>query len=309
MRLLPQTFLLLCCLWVPQQVRAQQVSPDQAEQARAAFGHGEEAFAANNFVLALDYFRRAFETRPHPAVRFNIAVCLERLGRFVEAVEQYEQAARSDVLSSQARQDARAKAEAARSHLGTLRTSGPPGAELWVDGEARCSLPCEVTLDPGEHRLTLNGRSQRALQTVQVEPGSTRDVRFAPSEVDVPQAIGDAPVAAHEPPVVEPASHPDARRGRAGVLFWTGSALAVAAGAGALGFGLATRSAHEQYERSPTQAGRDDGLRLRGLTNGAFAVLGVGAVLAIVDLLRRHPKKAPADRATWPGQGLVRHRF
>src|SRR5262245_9012185 len=101
---------------------------DPRVAARAAFAAGETAFAETDYVLALGRFREAFELQHHDGVRFNIAVCLERLGRFREAALEYDLAARSDAVEPGVRERARQMAQRARSRLGTLAIDGEIGA-------------------------------------------------------------------------------------------------------------------------------------------------------------------------------------
>src|SRR5262245_44542695 len=66
------------------------------ESARRAFADGERAFAGGEYEGALEHFRQAWQTLPHVQVQFNIAACLERLGRFDEAARAYDEVAGSN---------------------------------------------------------------------------------------------------------------------------------------------------------------------------------------------------------------------
>jgi tetratricopeptide (TPR) repeat protein len=114
-----RSFAVLVCLVVAAGVYA---SPTAAEanpkqRARHAFQAGQRAFEQGSYEQALRHFKRALEISPHDAVRFNIAVCLERLDRPREAIEQYRAAARSDSLSPEARARARQQARRVRKGL------------------------------------------------------------------------------------------------------------------------------------------------------------------------------------------------
>jgi len=88
--------------------------------------------------------------------------------------------------------------------------------------------------------------------------------------------------------------------GRAGWLTVTGTVAAGLGGVGIVAFGLRTQSLQDQYVREPSSATRDDGLRMRALTNTSIAVAGVGALLVALDLfvLRsgEHPSEVSAAR-------------
>ena len=109
---------------------------DAAKEARDAFANGEQAFAADDYELALHHFRTAMELAPHDAVRFNLAVCFERLGRFREAVEEYAAAARSPQLDRA--QACASGADQPRTARHLLRGSG--GRQAIVDGAFKCVI-------------------------------------------------------------------------------------------------------------------------------------------------------------------------
>ena len=262
--------------------------PKTAEQraAREAFQRGESAFQAGSYEAALAAFREAFAAVAHDAVRFNIAVCLERLGRHAEAAEQYDAASRSSLLSEADRERARRSAETARKALGTLVVdSGTAGARVSVDQVERCRIPCRIALDPGAHQVLIG---EGPPLTLQVERGRQHVVvapRAQPKTALPAAARPDRPI--ETPPVATAA-----RRGP-GWLTWTGGALAVAGGASTLYFGLRTQSLHDDYVREPTEERYDDGTRARVATNISIGVAAVGAVLVAVDLLLLAPRATP----------------
>src|SRR5262245_28534220 len=94
------------------------------ERAGAAFADAERAFNEADYPEALRLFRDAFTTLPDDRVRFNIAVCLERLGRFREAGIEYDAAATSSTLDPNVRERARVEAERVRGRLGKLVVEG-----------------------------------------------------------------------------------------------------------------------------------------------------------------------------------------
>lgn len=271
--------------------------PKSAEQraARQAFERGESAFKAGSYERALAAFRQAFAQVAHDAVRFNIAVCLERLGRYAEATEQYDAAARSSTLSEADRERARRSAQAARAVLGTLVVeAGTRGVRVSVDRAERCRIPCRIVLNPGPHQVAIGDGAPLALEVergrehVLVAPGS--EPKVAPES------------APPKSPTREQAPGSAAPRGP-GWLTWTGGALAVSGAASTLYFGLRTRSLHDDYVRDPTEERYDDGRRARLVTNVSIGVAAVGAVLVAVDLLvlaPRQTRRGPAvGRLEW----------
>jgi hypothetical protein len=232
-------------------------------KARATFAAAERAFAQDDYPLALEQFRAAMALAPHDAVRFNIAVCLERLGRFRAALREYELAAQSVQLDGVARAKARDNASRVKARLGTLDVTDLDG-EVYLDDELLCRAPCQALVDPGTVTVELRRGEARAKATVAIERQAVRAVTVA---VPVKAA---APAAAAKVGV--------------GPLTWIGAGvLAVGAGLFA-GFGLRAQSLHQQYLLGPTVALRNEGMLARDVANGSLGGVGLGAVVVVLDL-------------------------
>jgi tetratricopeptide (TPR) repeat protein len=63
--------------------------PD-TEVARKHFNAGRSFYDKGEYEKALDEFQAARHVRPHPALDYNIARCLDRLERYQEAIAAYE---------------------------------------------------------------------------------------------------------------------------------------------------------------------------------------------------------------------------
>jgi iron complex outermembrane receptor protein len=83
MRLVLIALLLLCG-----GARAQNEDPD-TEVARRHFQEGRNFYDKADYERALAEFTAARRVRPHPALDFNIARCLDRLERWEEAIAAY----------------------------------------------------------------------------------------------------------------------------------------------------------------------------------------------------------------------------
>lgn len=79
---------------------------DVRARAGEEFAAGEAAFEAGEVETALGHFQRAFELAPHDAVRFNLAICFEALGRDEEALREYEIVAASAEVDADTRERA-----------------------------------------------------------------------------------------------------------------------------------------------------------------------------------------------------------
>lgn len=258
---------------------------DAATDAKLAFKAGEEAFARDDNVLALEQFRRALTLAPHDVVRFNIAVCLERLGRFREAWLEYELASKSSQLDARARKRAVDQGKRVRERLGTLSITDPAG-EARLDGVTACTVPCEVLVDPGDHELFLDApEGNGATVPVKVERQQKTVVRIGLVTKPPPPPVLEPP-----PPAVivtKPVSAPVPEKPswRPGALTYVGGGLALVGAGLFTWFGLTAVASHERYLMMPSEELRQSGTLQRDLANGALIGGGVGLVLALLDLL------------------------
>lgn len=273
-------------------VRAQDASVRR--EARAEFDEGERAFEAGETVLALQHFERAFALVPHDAVRFNLAVCYEALGRVRDAIREYEAAAASPTLDARTRARAAQLAEEARAHLGRLVLEGPEGREVTVDATATCVLPCRLDVDPGAHEIRLPSEDGDIVETAEVASGASVTLRFA-----IADAPRESPSAAEQPGTVLGEAHDprgqreapregQARDASVTEPSWLTALGGTIAGIGALGivgFGAGAWIAHEDCVPACGPELAATGELLRDATNASIAVAAAGAVLIIVDLV------------------------
>lgn len=276
---------------------AQAPSKAVQRQARASFDQGEKLFNQQSYEAALAEFRHAFELVAHDAVRFNVAVCLEKLGRHREAVEEYEAASRSTTLSQKDLARARAAAEVARRSLGHLSVKGAAGVTVRVDDETRCQTPCQLELDPRSYRVRVGSA---AVVELAIEAGREH-VLLANVQAPPPERPAAPPrvVPVRSRPS-EPSHDPPSSRGP-GALTWTGGALALVGAGGIVFFGLRTKKLHDDYTGGPTQERLDDGNQSKLFTNISIGVAAVGATLVVVDLLFLAPRKERSAQAFHPG--------
>jgi tetratricopeptide (TPR) repeat protein len=239
---------------------------ESGERPRDAFEAGERAFEAHDYQSALAHFRRAFALAPHDAVRFNVAVCYERLARFREALAEYDAAAASTTLDASWRARATAQARRIRPWLATLVVDGPrTGAAVLVEGEERCTVPCSVEVDPRE--LVVAVRDAGGEETHRIAP--TRGGRTT---------LTLLPLAAR----VDPGGGRTITPGPLTVI----GAISLGLGAGGIvGFGIRAQDLHAAYDAVPRAAFADEGELMRDLANVSIAIASVGAVLVAIDLL------------------------
>lgn len=168
-------------------------SDESRDRARTLFQQGVSRFEAGDFSAALASFEAAYEIAPHPSVRVNMANCLEQLGRYSEAIENYESYLNETPSLRPAQRADMAKAvERLSRHLGTIDVQlSPAQAQLTVDG----ALPNRnangaVIVAPGEHVLRASRDGYESTQRiVQVEVGSSQTLALQLEPLPAPEPV------------------------------------------------------------------------------------------------------------------------
>lgn len=246
------TFLILILFSIPATSLA-----DRRTGARL-FRQGESHYDDGEYDEALASFQRSLEAFTHPATQFNIALCLEKLGRLREADEVL-----AKVQNGNRRRIAR-KARYARARIAaavpTLRVDpGNDGATVAVDGES-CPAPCERRVDPGAHEVVVaadDGAEHR--QTVDLRAGQTFQLSLERFEATEPADDED-----DDESRTHRRSHDDGDAKP--LLLWTGVALVAIGVAGTLYFGLSE-------ETSTAGAVGGVGVTVLGIAIGATGLL------------------------------------
>jgi hypothetical protein len=245
-----------------------------ATEAQDEFTHGERAFAEGDYARALRHFQNADRLAPHGAVRFNVAICLDKLGRIREALELYHKLSESSELDEAARAEAAERGRQAAAALATLEITGPGGTLILVDDRDRCRAPCSLKLDPGEHVVRTDGSSDSRRvrlssgEKLRVElPGSAKSAAAAPQIAESPANSGTKPT----------------QRDRFGTLSYIGGSVAILGFSGFAYYGIRTENLHQEYRDKPDPDTRDRGIRARTTANIALGVALVGTALVIVD--------------------------
>lgn len=223
-------------------------SPERTAAARALFEQGMAAVDAGDWATAADHLRRSLALRASPVVRFNLALALSELGRFVEASEHLRAVQREAPEGSDAARLASERLAAIVPRMGRLRIdlSGPrEGAEVRLDGAAvpEPLLGVEQPADPGVRRVTLH-RTERgaevelAAREVTVTSGSTARVSLEapPLPVPTPEEVAARATMPDPSPTTPPPSDDGVERQW---WFWTLIAVLVIGAGVAIGAGIA----------------------------------------------------------------------
>lgn len=169
---------------------------------------------------ALAAFQEAYRLFAAPKILFRIAAVYEEQGRYVQAIEAYQQVARDAGSSGEAELSAQARDRAGQASMkvGLIVVEAPDGTAIRVDGEDYGRLPAAANLRVavGSHRVELTLASRGRFETlVDVQPRERTTVRVpetawqrSPSS---PPIIAPIPYRStiptqSEPPLVESAS-------------------------------------------------------------------------------------------------------
>ena len=221
-------------------------------------------------------------------MRFNIAICLDKLGRIREALELYEKLAADSELAGSGRAEAAERARKAAAALATLQIDGPRGTQVVVDDRDRCRVPCAMKLDPGEHVLRAQG--SRESRRIQLKTGETLRVDLPGKVMAAPQAPRSAA------PSAKDEGERSSDRDRFGTLSYIGGSVAILGLGVFTYFGIRTESLHQEYLDNPDPDTRDRGIRARTTANIALGVALVGTALIVVEWATSS-SSAPSARA------------
>ena len=196
---------------------AQQAEDDRVELARALFREGVAHADAGRYAEAEERFRRAYAIRATPALSFNLAAALVRLGKFVEATELLRSVTTDPEAPPPLVEQAREQLEATEPRIArlTIRAQGAdPDVAVYVD-DAVVRAEGAVPLDPGRHVIEARrGDEIVASREVTLDEGAEEEVAL-----DVPPAAAGEP-AETETTQLTLAPEPETREESGGISSW-----------------------------------------------------------------------------------------
>jgi len=192
---------------------AQEPSKDELAAARRLFKEGIALEKDGDWVTALGKFQEVTKVTTTPQVRFHIALCEENLGRWVAAIEGFEQAGQlaeavgEDAAKVAKNAPARAKALRKRVPHITLALEGKLSSSVVkLDGAPveRGALGSSISVDVGTHVVTVEtGDEVTFREEVTLGERDERTVRVVLKDLE---SVADEPEEPDEPPVTEPPS-------------------------------------------------------------------------------------------------------
>lgn len=236
---------------------------DEQARARTLFAQGVEGFERGDYEAALAAFEQAYRLAPHPAVRVNMANCFEQLGRFPEAVFNYERFLQeSDGSATREQRAAVSEAiQRLKQRIGHLVVvTSPADAALTIDGAAVVHGELHpIPLAAGTHTLrAVKPGYVPSERLIEVQAGVERRIRL--------ELMSETPVVAqplNTDVASEPTSYDDdpppafATRARAGSegerrrlrpAVWVALGTTALFGAGAAVSGVLALRAERDFE-------------------------------------------------------------
>lgn len=150
--------------------RAQDRSP--TEEARALFQEGIALADRGDWATAVTRFRDALALRDTPTIRYNLARCLQRLARYVEALEQLDALENGERATALVRRQAAQIRADVEPRIGRIvvQVRGA-GADHYVTLDDRPLDPTRladpIPVDPGTRHVALHA-GDRVLERIEV---------------------------------------------------------------------------------------------------------------------------------------------
>jgi hypothetical protein len=271
---------------VSAQAAEERSSKDKSLAAAEAFEAGGRAFDRGDYRAAALSYETAFQLVPHAIAAYNAAFAWRKLGgEEAREADALAQALDPPGLPDEERALAGKRLAELEARLGKLSIAAPEGARISLRQLVGVEPPVIVHAPPGKVEVVIQLPGGRRVEREMVaRAGET--TRLEEKSAPPPPPRRAQPAASGET-----AGNPAMR-----IAGWTGVALAGALGATAIGLGVATLDAREEFDASnqaegDAQAGaselREDAVALRTATNVAwFAAAGfavAGSVLLIVE--------------------------
>jgi hypothetical protein len=144
---------------------------DELAAARKTFEQGIKQEEAGDWSGALASFAKVAAIKSNHIVRFHIALCLEKTGRLVDALNEFSRAKvqaekEGGTDAELTLTNATKHIEAIRARIPSLRVTRPSvtGASLTIDGAASL-FDADLPLDPGEHSIEVRAPERKTFAT------------------------------------------------------------------------------------------------------------------------------------------------
>lgn len=254
---------------------------EKREQAREAYGQGEEKFKANDFAGAVEGYKKANEILPSPQAQFKLSTALDKAGNTTEAVASYKKFLEIAPADKMDEQKKAATERVAALSAGSITVVSEPGSALVkIDGApAAEKSPVKTAVKPGKHTVEVSLPDYEPYsKEIEIAANADEKLNVKLTALPPPPPPPAAPIAAPSPPPEKPAEPPPSKT----PAYVTLGLAGVGAVVGTI-FGLSALSAKSDFDKAPTTKGADDAERnalIADMAFGAAVTLGVtGTVL------------------------------
>jgi outer membrane receptor protein involved in Fe transport len=189
-------------VWVPAAKAADLPVAGQADEAQFHFLRGNHAYQEKRFEDALASYYLSNRLVANRNVQFNIARCLDRLGRYDESYRAWSTLL-AQALPEKELQAAQDAIEQLRPHLALLEIeTTPPGATIYAgrrDLGALGTTPKSLALRPGLTKILLDREGYRPVELA-AEPARGQQVKLSAvleriyGEIDIRRVPADAEI-------------------------------------------------------------------------------------------------------------------
>jgi hypothetical protein len=234
-------FALGLAMIIPAQAAAQDPTDGELAAAREMFKDGKDLEAKGAWADALAMFKKVAEVKMTPQVRFHIALCDEKLGRLVSAINGFElaaqEASRAGASAAEVAENAPTRAAALRKRVAVVNIvvkGRLSHSRILIDGApvAAALLGSAIPVDPGRHTVELQTEGkivfsknldlgEKNQATVDIE---VNDVDPPPPPI-VPRVSTPANPPPPAVPEADPSKLPAVLVGTVGILSFIGAGV------------------------------------------------------------------------------------
>lgn len=267
---------------------------DAKDDPKAKYHAALKKLDGGDYAGALADFRDLDALKSTPQSRHYIAVCLDKLGKYADAVAAYDKfLANSGKLTKEAdlakKRIEEIKKMPAKLHVDTT----PPGAAILVDGKASGASPADLDVSPGKHLVHVELAGYSGLdKDVDAAYGGKLEVSATLVKSAEPPVIAANPPPVSTQPGPTTAPPPPAKPKSKLPAIITGGLAVLAVGFGT-GFGVAALMNKSDYDKNPSS-----GLADAGENNALVAdmLFGVAITLGVTSAVLFFTKDEATDK-------------
>ncbi len=273
-------------------------------------GKMEDAFA--EFELALVDYQAAFESYPDPQIYFPIAQAEQRLGRFVEALQHYQQLlSEGKSITPAVRDTVEKQLQDIKKNLASVVLDvKQDGAVILIDGREAARTPsiAPIWVEPGQHTYAVTAKGFTPVEgKMDLLPGKELRRKIVLEPMPVVVKGGDSQGSDQNGGTQITKSAPQSASPPSKTPLWIGLGVTGALAISGSITGFAALSKHSKYRDeslSGTQRedARRDGKQLAGVTD---VLLGGAVVAALVTAYYYYGVYQPRAEAAGDAGGSV----